>query len=210
MSEFVVTARVCQSNAEQFPDILRLYVPPPAKVLDMTYGNGVFWKQVEGKYNVTKNDIDPDRGDTHHDFTALPSRWRERFDCVILDPPFLLTGGWKTLKTSIDRGYQNRARSSRGISGAAKVMQMYAGAMIEAHRVLGNKGILVCKTMDQVESGKQQWMSMRLLTIGDLLGFDSVDWFIMVNANIPTMRHERQVHARRNHSHWLVFRKRNR
>ena len=207
----ILTARVCRTNAEQFVDVLELYVEKGAKVLDTTWGRGVFWKLIpEGDYDVTKNDIDPDRGDTHHDFAALPTRWRESFDCVVLDPPFLLTGGWQTLKKSIDRGYQNKARAAKGVAGAAKVMQMYAGAYVEAHRVLKDKGVFVVKTMDQVESGKQQWMSVRLLQLADLLGFDSLDWFIMVNSNTPTMRHEKQVHARRNHSHWLIFKKRNR
>ena len=202
--DFIVTARVCQTNAEQFPDVLRLYVPPPAKVLDMTYGNGVFWKQVEGRYNVTKNDIDPARGTTHHDFARLPSAWRERYDCVVLDPPYLGVGGIETLKSSIDRGYKNRARAKADLAGIGAVRRIYTGGIIEAWRVLKRSGILVIKTMDQVESGQQNWLHVDLMEMCRILGFKNEDLFVYVNKNMPTMRHEYQLHARHNHSYWIV------
>ena len=209
--DFIVTARVCQTNAEQFPDILRLYVPPPAKVLDMTYGNGVFWKQVEGKYNVTKNDIDPDRGTVHYDCTRLPASWRERYDCVVLDPPYLLVGGIKTLKESIDRGYQNKQRT--GASGEKSsylgvVERLYGGGIIEAHRVLVRSGILIIKCMDQVYSGQQQWLSQNILDLCRIFAFRVEDMLVYVSKNMPTMRHEHQVHARHNHSYWIVAKRR--
>ena len=210
MSDFVLTARVCKSNAEQFPDILKLFVQPPAKVLDMTYGNGVFWRKVTGVYDVTKNDIDPSRGNTHHDFTDLPANWRERFDCVVLDPPYLGVGGIKTLKKSIDRGYKNRARAEADLAGISAVRRLYARGIIEAWRVLKRSGILVIKTMDQVESGQQNWLHVDLMEMCRILGFKNEDLLVFVNHpdNPPAMRHEHQLHARRNHSYWIVARRR--
>jgi tRNA G10 N-methylase Trm11 len=208
VTEFVLTAKVCQTNAEQFPDILRLYVPPPAKVLDMTYGNGAFWKKVEGRYDVTKNDIDSDRGSTHHDFTALPAGWRERFGAVVLDPPYLGVGGIETLKASIDRSYKNKARARADLAGISAVRRLYAGGIIEAYRVLVRSGILIIKTMDQVESGQQNWLNVDLMEMCRILGFKNEDLFVYVLKHNPTMRHDHQLHARRNHSYWIVARKR--
>ena len=205
----VLTARVCKTNAEQFPDILAVHVPPPAKVLDATWGRGVFWRDVpKGAYKVTKNDIDPDRGDTHHDFTALPSRWRERFDCVVLDPPYLGVGGIETLQESIDRGYKNRARAKADLAGINAVRRLYAGGIIEAWRVLKRSGVLVIKTMDQVESGQQNWLHVDLMELCRILGFKNEDLLVFVNKSHPTFRHEHQLHARRNHSYWIVARRR--
>lgn len=207
----ILTARVCRTNAEQFPDILTMYVPPPAKVLDMTYGNGVFWKEVKGAYKVTKNDLDPDRGTTHEDLTHLPASWGKRFDCVVLDPPYLLLGGIKTLKDSIDRGYKNKSRA--GAEGEKSsyigvVERLYASGIIEAHRVLKRSGIIIVKCMDQVYSGQQQWLSQKICDLLSILGFRVEDMFVYVSANTPTMRHEYQKHARRNHSYWIVARRR--
>lgn len=206
--EIVVTARVCRSNAEQFPDILRLYVLESGKVLDMTYGNGTFWRDVNGKYKVTKNDIDPNRGTTHHDFTRLPDSWSERYDCVILDPPYLGVGGIKTLKISLDKLYKNRARAESSQAGLGAVRRLYAGGISEAWRVLKKSGVLIIKTMDQIESGQQNWLHVDVMELCRILGFKSEDLFVYVNANRPTMRHDKQVHARRNHSYWIVSRRR--
>ena len=45
-------------NANVFPKILRLHVPEGSIVADVTYGNGVFWRNVEpGLYDVRATDI---------------------------------------------------------------------------------------------------------------------------------------------------------
>lgn len=196
------------TNADLFPDIMRLYVADGADVLDMTYGRGVFWRNIpDDRYNVTKNDIEDGRGDTSHDFRALPAAWDESFDTVILDPPYLYTGGFATLRDSIDRGYRNRERARSGIHGVAAVHQMYAQAYIEAYRVLKRKGFLIVKCMDQVMSGKQTWMHTELFRLAEILGFKAKDLFVMVMNGTPTMRHNIQKHARRNHSYFLVLTK---
>ena len=226
MDNPILTARLCSTNAEQFPDILRLYVPPPACVLDMTYGNGVFWRQVgnvefvnfetaaldnpasDGHYLLFANDLDKSKGYFHYDVVNLPERWEARFGAVVLDPPYLGVGGLETLKESIDRGYGTRARARRGLKGICAVRQLYAAGMMEAYRVLTRSGVLIVKTMDQVESGRQHLLSHDICDLGRILGFKFEDQFVYVNKNAPTMRHKTQKHARKNHSFWLVFRRR--
>ncbi len=228
MKNPVLTAGVFTSNSEQFPQILGLYVPPPARVLDMTYGRGVFWKNVPHEkvvdrytndyfhprkkdYILWANDIDRERGDHSFDFTNLPAMWMESFDAVILDPPYLLLGGHETLKESIDKGYKNREREkdSRSRSGQiGAVERLYGGGIIEAWRVLNRSGILIIKCMDQVRGGQQQWLTQDLTNLCRIFGFRSEDKFVFVNKNKPTMRHNTQKHARHNESYWLVARKR--
>ena len=220
----VLTAGVFSSNSEQFPDILRLYVPPPAKVLDMTYGNGVFWKNILNEpiignpnhweigsktYGLWANDIDPDKGEYSYDLRNLPKEWENQFDAVILDPPYLLMGGIQTLKASIDRGYKNKEREKNSKSGQiGAVERLYGGGIIQAHKVLKRSGILIIKCMDQVRGGQQQWLSHDILDMCRIFGFRNEDMLVFVNKNRPTMRHETQKHARHNHSYWLVSRKR--
>jgi len=194
------------TNADLFPDIMRLYVADGADVLDMTYGNGVFWRNIpDDKYTVTRNDIEAGRGDHDYDCRELPTTWNESFDAVIFDPPYLYTGGFRTLRDSIDRGYRNRERARSGIHGVAAVHQMYAEAYIEAYRVLKRKGIFIVKCMDQVMSGKQTWMHLEMQRLAEILGFKNKDLFVMVMNGTPTMRHNIQKHARRNHSYFLVL-----
>lgn len=214
----IVSARVCKTNAEQMPDILTLHLPPPAKILDMTYGNGVFWRNVPhvfaredekiGRsvkgYKIWANDIDPTKGVFHHDFADLPSDWSKRFAAVVLDPPYLHVGGIKTLKASIDRGYNNKDRALRSGAGFRAVHRLYTRGFLEANRVLAPKGKLIFKCMDQIESGKQCWDHIVLKSMAEELGFYIEDMFVYVSASTPTMRHRVQKHARRNHSYWIV------
>jgi tRNA G10 N-methylase Trm11 len=186
---------------------MRLYVSDGAEVLDMTYGRGVFWRLIPDTYNITKNDLDPDRGDFSYDFTSLPDEWTDKFDCVVLDPPYLYTGGFETLKDSIDRGYNNKARAASGIHGVARVHQMYALAMVEAYWALKKGGIFIVKCQDQVMSGRQVWMHAEMTRLAEILGFKVLDQFVLMQNGTPTMRHEVQQHGRRNHSFFLVFKK---
>lgn len=212
-----MTAKV-GTNADLFPDVLKLYVPKGSFVLDMTWGNGVFWRNVPiinaqspdqtAGWHVYANDIDPSRGDFHFDFRDV--QWGDgTFDAVVLDPPYLYTGGFRTLKDSIDRGYNNRARAETGIYGVEAVDQMYADGIREAFRVLKKKGLLILKCQDQVMSGRQEWAHVKYAQYATDIGFRQEDLFVLVQRGMPTMRHkpENQKHARRNHSYFLVFKK---
>lgn len=201
------------SNADLFPDILKLYVPKGSVILDATYGRGVFWKKVnqeENDYLLIKNDIDTKFIDTvsfHYDCRKLPSYWKEFFDAVAIDLPYLYVGGFRTLRYSLDAGYGNKERANKGIYGVKAVDQMHYDAMREAYRVLKPKGVLILKCMDQVQSGIQVWQHVTYLNYGEEIGFRNEDLFVLMHSGMPLMRHKRQLHARRNHSYALVFRK---
>ena len=49
----------CQgTNDDLFPEVLSLYVAPGSKVADVTYGNGVFWRNVpKGLYRLKASDL---------------------------------------------------------------------------------------------------------------------------------------------------------
>jgi len=96
-----------------------------------------------------------------------------------------------------------------GIYGVAAVDALYYAGMKEAHRVLDANGILIVKCMDQVMSGKQEWGHIKYHNYGTELGFKAEDLFVLMQNGQPTMRHkpEQQKHARRNHSYFLVMRK---
>ena len=48
----------CGNNAELFPQILNLYVQPNSSIADVTYGKGVFWKNIDtSQYKFFPSDI---------------------------------------------------------------------------------------------------------------------------------------------------------
>jgi ParB family transcriptional regulator, chromosome partitioning protein len=204
----ILTAKV-GTNADQFPDILKMYTHGGDVILDMTYGNGVFWRNVDFApiYDLYKNDLDKTRGEYHDDFrhTHFPGAM---FDMVVLDPPYLYVGGFKTLKRSLDMGYRNDVRAlENGIHGKWMVLQMYIDGMQEAMRLLKPKGVLVMKGMDQVESGKVSLFQCLVTPTAEDMGYEVLDLFVIVSQVTPLMRHKHQQHARRNHSYFLLFRK---
>ena len=82
-------------SAKAFQRILTHFVNPPAKILDLTYGNGNSWKGFEfntlnGKYELMKCDIRKEKNiDLQIDIRKpLPNEFTECFDCVYFDPPY--------------------------------------------------------------------------------------------------------------------------
>src|SRR5262245_27833402 len=85
-SDVVLSAHV-GSNADIFPQILALHVPEGARVADVTYGNGVFWRNVDlSKYELLATDIS-----SGVDCRALPYE-DNSLDAVVLDPPYMEIG----------------------------------------------------------------------------------------------------------------------
>ena len=55
---------ICSSNDEGFKRIIDLYARPGDIIVDPTYGNGVFWKQIDkSKYNLLASDLKVDKID---------------------------------------------------------------------------------------------------------------------------------------------------
>ncbi len=206
----ILTAKV-GTNATQFPEILELYVPPGSSVLDMTYGKGTFWKKAPKFWDVTTNDIDPNRGEFSYDFRELPMEWTNSFEAVVFDPPYMAghvgkngpSGG-----SEIKDALQNRYKVyDSEINLVEDVFELYKGGIEEAHRILEKKGMLILKCQDQVESGRNKWLHIWLHNYCVQGRWWPVDLFVMVRNNKPPMRHKHQIHARKNHSFWWVFRK---
>lgn len=204
----VLTA-VVGDNGDLFSKTFSLYVPDGSAVMDMTWGLGVFWKKIEqSKYRLIRNDIDPERGDIHQDFRCTGFQANE-FYAIVLDPPYASRGGVRGLKSSIiDRGYNNRAKAFElGIIGNEKTMQFYKDGMKEAYRILHSKGVLFVKCMDEIMGGKQCRNHITIWKYALELGFIDEDLFVLVQKSAPTMRHDYQLHARKNNSFLWVFRK---
>ena len=80
----IIMSAFVGGNADLFPQILSLHVPNGSKIADVTFGKGIFWKNVNlNNYNLFPSDIS-----TGFDCRELPYQ-NESFDAVILDPPYM-------------------------------------------------------------------------------------------------------------------------
>ena len=86
------------------------------------------------------------------------------------------------------------------------VLHLYVEAAAEARRVLRNGGIFIVKCQDEVCSNRQRFTHVEIMQAYEQIGFVAEDLFLVVRNNRPGVsRVVTQVHARKNHSYFLVF-----
>lgn len=210
-SDLILSAHVA-GNSEIFAKILGLHVPVGSRVADVTYGKGVFWRNVErDAYTLIPSDIT-----TGIDCRALPYQ-DETFDCVVLDPPYM-EGFYRKQKdakagtgtyAAFRRFYSNGSEEPKSMTRyQAAVLAMYVQAGKEASRVLCKGGVIIVKCQDAVSANKQWLTHVDIINEYSANGFYPRDVFVSVRANRPAVsRILKQAHARKNHSYFLVFEK---
>lgn len=206
----VVTSASVGGNAEVFPQILALHVPAGATIADVTWGKGVFWKNVpENLYKVLPSDLK-----TGVDCRDLPYE-NASIDCVVLDPPYM-EGLFRKSKDQLAGAGTHAAFREHYSNGEqcdenapkwhAAVLDLYFKAGREAHRVLRDHGVFIVKCQDEVSANRQNLTHVEIINEYEKLNFYTKDLFVVVRQNKPGVsRLKKQVHARKNHSYFLVF-----
>lgn len=132
---------------------------------------------------------------------------------LVLDPPYM--EGLFRRKTTHMAGagthaaFRDRYSNAQATEGGPKwhdaVLDLYYRASDEAARVLKPGGVFIVKCQDEVSANKQRLTHVEI--INQLDGrFYCKDLFVVVRSNRPGVsRIKRQVHARKNHSYFLVF-----
>jgi len=196
-------------NAEVFPKILSLHVPKGSKVADITYGKGVFWKKIpKDDYILFASDLK-----SGIDCRHLPYASNE-MDCVVLDPPYM-EGFYRIDDSLAGNGTHSAFREhySNGnrpenlkLKWHDAVLEFYVQSAIEAKRVLKSGGILIVKCQDEVSAGIQRMTHVEIIMNLSRLGYYPKDIFVVVRQNKPGVtRVKEQLHARKNHSYFVVF-----
>lgn len=208
-SDVVLSAQV-NVNAEIFPQVLELHVPRGARIADVTYGKGVFWQKVDPEaYELLPSDLK-----TGVDCTALPYE-DDSFDAVVLDPPYMEglfrstedrlagSGSHAAFRDSYSDG---KRTNGSGPKWHDAVLDLYFRAGAEAKRILKPNGVFIVKCQDEVSANRQRLTHVELINHFETRGFYTKDLFVVVRRNRPGVsRMVKQVHARKNHSYFLVF-----
>ena len=193
------------TNDVIFPHVLSLYVPPGSTVADVTYGRGIFWKKVpRDAYKLLATDWKTNGIDCRN----LPYG-DSSIDCVVFDPPYMHTPGGTAHVNH--QNYENYYQNNAAQNGSGKkyheaVLELYFKAAHEAHRVLRDEGTYIVKCGDEVCANQQRLTHVEVIDQLSSNGFVIEDLFVLVRNNLPGMsRVIKQVHARKNHSYFLVF-----
>jgi len=184
-------------------------VPRGAVVADVTFGKGIFWKHVpRDHYRLLPSDIT-----TGVDCRNLPYA-DESIDCVVLDPPYMEglfrrteaqlagSGSYAAFRATCSNG----EAVARGPKYHQAVLDLYFKAGREAYRVLRPQGVLIVKCQDEVSANRQHLTHVEIINDYQSIGFYAKDLFVLVRPNRPAVsRMKKQVHARKNHSYFIVF-----
>jgi len=211
-TDLVFSASV-SGNAEVFRDIMRIHVPVGSTVADVTYSKGAFWALIpSGDYELLATDLK-----TGVDCRDLPYS-DESLDALVLDPPYM-EGLFRKNVNQMAGGGTHSAFRSHYSNGAAletadgpkyhdAVLDLYFRAAREALRVLKPYGTFIVKCQDEVSANKQRLTHVELINEWSK-EFYCKDLFVVVRENKPGVsRIKEQQHARKNHSYFLVFTKR--
>lgn len=190
------------TNDDVFPFVLSLYVEPGSSVADVTYGKGVFWRNVpRDTYKLLATDIQ-----SGVDCRNLPYQ-DASIDCIVFDPPYMHTpGGTAHVNHQNYEGYykNNLANSEKKYHEA--VLDLYFKAAREAWRALREGGTYIVKCQDEVCANQQRLTHVELINELKNYGFVVEDLFVVVRNGKPGVsRLLTQAHARKNHSYFLVF-----
>ena len=210
----LVLSSYVRDNADIFRSILGLHVPDGSVIADVTYGKGAFWKSVDlTRYTLNATDLK-----TGTDFRDLPYE-DGSIDVLVLDPPYmegLFRNSTENLAgagshSAFRENYSDSSLTDYSEGGPKyhdKVLELYYQAGVEAKRVLRNHGLFIVKCQDEVSANRQRLTHVELINEWEK-DFYCKDLFVVTRTNKPGVsRMLKQEHARKNHSYFLVFVKR--
>lgn len=171
---------------------------------DLTYGKGGFWRNLpEPTY---KFDIDPQYDNVVRCDSSNTPLEPKSVNSVIFDPPFLTY-----IKNGRQHGSGNMimAKQFSGYWSIDQLNKHYLDTILEANRILNNKGILIVKCQDIIHNHKLNCTHADVINWAKSSGFRLKDMFILLAKHrLPSPnRGGKQQHARVWHCYFLVFEK---
>lgn len=180
---------------ELIGDILWLYNNGEGVVLDPCYSSGRFWQGLpQPKY---KCDIAPQVEGVKADCRQLPLG-PGRVHSIMFDPPFVTPTSQTSIITNRFSGFET----------LDDLRDMYRKSLSEFHRVLVRNGLLIFKCQDIVYNHKQFLTHVFVINEAEQIGFSCHDCIVLIRDNVLLSAHiQKQQHARKTHSYYLVFSK---
>lgn len=190
-----VVSAVVGTNAELFQQVARLWIAPEDRVVDTTFGRGVFWKLLPD-IKVEGSDLASDG----IDFRDLPYE-DSSVDVFVFDPPYQPQHGQPERSFGVGNSYR---LASTGRQTISQVLKLYSQGLAEAGRVVRRGGRVLVKTQDLTYNHRLHPVHLDVLRRMTRAGFDLADMFVLANTSRMPQPTRRQERAHRAHSYLLV------
>ena len=198
----VITSAVQGTNADLLRQVAKLWILPEDRLIDVTAGNGTFWR---------RTDVQPVRSDIRllpgigliADCRKLPYP-NASMDVVAFDPPYQPVNGQPERSFGVGRSY--------GLTEGPVVRQtirdvlgLYEAGIAECARVLvPGTGRLLVKCQDMTYNHQLHLVFLDVLRLMTAAGVDLADHFVLANNSRMPQRTQRQQRAHRAHSYLIV------
>lgn len=194
------------SNAEMVYDAWRLgYIDLRSKIVDMTYGRGVWWTYLEQHLGHPIARLVPHgHGVDDVDFRQLPER-NGSTKTVVFDPPFVSTGGRTTSTLHDFNGAYGTVHSEK--TPKLNQERLINPGIEEGARILRADGRLLVKCTNYISSNRYQQGIRWTIEHAESIGLTLFDQFIMAGDPRAQPSGRRVLHSRNNYSALCVFRK---
>lgn len=204
------TIRSVDYNQESIMEnIMRLYGIREIS-LDITYSIGNFYKSGRIPQPKIKMDVCPQTVDTIklEPLQAIPMG-DESCECVVYDPPFVVSPkDSPSMTTEAKDGSVVIQKRFASFYPLDELTETYYFHMKEFYRILKEGGFAIVKCQNVISGGKQINSPEYLWLIGESLGFDMIDKFVLVaKQRLISGKVKTQQHSRRYESYFLVFKK---
>ena len=185
------------SQDEILQNIVALHTGPVQA--DVTFGSGCFYKKSIERPELCLDLAPRIPGVVAGDVCRLPIK-DGCLNSVMFDPPFLIKTG---------PGAKLKDRFGSQVGNMQDLWNFYFLAMKGIHRVLAPGGWLIFKCQDGVLSGVNNFTHGEIYKMAVSLCFKPVDLFILLAKHrMRDPSHKVQKHARKYHSYFWVFKKR--
>jgi len=194
---------VAENQLEILENIKKLYIEGNYDC-DLTYGNGSFWKNSESpKHIFDKQPLSKDVVEACSTNIPLPDN---SIKSVVFDPPFLCY---------IKQGREHNSIMAKRFGGYwhySELEKHYKYTLMDCHRVLDKKGLVIFKCQDIIHNHKLHSTHINIVNWSKDIGFRLKDMFILTAKHRMPLKanaHGRQTqrHARIYHSYFLVLEK---
>jgi len=202
----MIIKSISYDQTEIIKNIIDLHIEKGVIDCDPTYSTGVFYKKSGIVAPEYKFDLYPQSEEVvKSNSISLPLE-NESLDSIMFDPPFVVSKG-PSLKNP-KKGSNIISTRFSSYESIPLLWDYYTKSLNEFYRILKPKGMLIFKCQDTVSGGKNYFSHSYVMNKALEIGYYPKDLFVlMAKTRLISGNMKNQQHARKFHSYFWVFQK---